>query len=231
MERFIGLDIGDRRIGIAVSDPLQITAQPLETYVRKGYGPDVAHIREIASHYDVKRIVCGLPKNMDGTEGFQSEKAKAFAAELEKAGFTILFQDERMTTIIAESALLEGNVSRNDRKGKVDMVAAAVILQSFLDAGTFRIQDDAEDAEEDDGTVSVTDEEGNTYDLYPVAEVTLHGRRYSLMNMLGEAEEENTDFLVLEHKTDEDGQEYLEDIVDEDILAAVYEAYLKQTDN
>ena len=81
-ERLIALDVGDRRIGIAVSDPLGITAQPVETYTRVGYGPDVRHIGEIAQRYATRQILCGLPRNMDGTEGFQVQKVRDFAAQL-----------------------------------------------------------------------------------------------------------------------------------------------------
>ena len=77
-ERIVALDIGDRRIGIAVSDPLGITAQPIETYTRIGYGPDVRHICEIAQQYETNRILSGLPLNMDGTRGFQTEKVAQF---------------------------------------------------------------------------------------------------------------------------------------------------------
>ena len=136
-KRIIALDVGDRRIGIAVSDPLGITAQPIETYTRIGYGPDSKHIAELAAKYDTDQILCGLPRNMDGTQGFQVEKVREFAGKLEEKGLVISYYDERMTTMIAEGALLEGNVRREDRKKKVDMVAAVMILQSYLDAKAF----------------------------------------------------------------------------------------------
>ena len=129
-ERIIALDVGDRRIGIAVSDPLGITAQPVETYTRVGYGPDVKRISQIAEQYDAKHILCGLPRNMDGSEGFQVDKVRQFAQQLENAGFTVSFYDERMTTMLAEGALLEANMRRENRKKKVDMIAAVMILQS-----------------------------------------------------------------------------------------------------
>ena len=73
-KRIVALDVGDRRIGIAVSDPLGITAQPIETYTRVGYGPDVKHIAAICAQYETDQILCGLPRNMDGTQGFQVER-------------------------------------------------------------------------------------------------------------------------------------------------------------
>ena len=115
-ERIVALDVGDRRIGIAVSDPLGVTAQPIETYTRIGYGPDSRHIAEIARRYETDRILCGLPLNMDGTQGFQTEKVREFAAQLEKAGLQVEFYDERMTTMLAESALLEADMRRENRE-------------------------------------------------------------------------------------------------------------------
>ena len=132
-ERIVALDVGDRRIGIAVSDPLGVTAQPIETYTRIGYGPDSRHIAEIARRYETDRILCGLPRNMDGSIGFQAQKVQALAEQLANAGLNIAFQDERLTTVTAERALIEGGMHRQERKGTVDKVAAAVILQQYLD--------------------------------------------------------------------------------------------------
>ena len=123
-KRIVALDVGDRRIGIAVSDPLGITAQPVETYTRVGYGPDVRHITGIAGRYETDQILCGLPRNMDGTQGFQADKVREFAAKLEEQGMTVSYYDERMTTMLAEGALLEANMRRADRKKKVDMICA-----------------------------------------------------------------------------------------------------------
>ena len=78
-ERIVALDVGDRRIGIAVSDPLGFTAQPVETYTRVGYVPDTRRIVQLAGQYETNRILCGLPLNMDGTQGFQTQKVREFA--------------------------------------------------------------------------------------------------------------------------------------------------------
>ncbi len=133
MQRLIGLDVGDRRIGVAVSDPLGITAQPVETYTRVGYGPDVRHFLALAERYETKRAVLGLPLNMDGTAGFQQEKVRAFAEKLGEAGFEIAFEDERLTTVYAERAMRMDNLDSRERRRSVDKVAAALILQSYLD--------------------------------------------------------------------------------------------------
>lgn len=133
--RVLALDIGDARIGIAVSDPTGTIASPVEVLHRVGWGPDVRRITELCRIYETQSILSGLPLNMDGSEGFQAQKVKQFCAQLEKAGLTVYYQDERLSTVVAEDALLEGNVSREGRKEVVDKIAAAVILQQWLDAG------------------------------------------------------------------------------------------------
>ena len=133
-ERIVCLDIGDVRIGVAVSDPTGTIATPVEVIKRVGWGPDTRKVREICDRYQTTRILSGLPLNMDGTEGFQAEKVRAFCAQLEKAGLTVIFQDERLSTVSAEDALIEGGVSRSGRKQVVDKVAASVILQQWLES-------------------------------------------------------------------------------------------------
>ena len=131
--RVLGLDVGDKRIGIALSDETGLIASPHSVYVRIGYGPDVKYIRRLCEDFSVSRIVCGLPRNMDGSEGFQAEKVRAFAEKLTEGGLNVEFQDERLSTVSAHQALIEGGMRRDARKGTVDKVAAAVILQQYLD--------------------------------------------------------------------------------------------------
>jgi len=132
-ERIICLDIGDVRIGVSVSDPTRTLASPLEVIRRIGWGPDTRKIRAICDRYETDLILSGLPLNMDGTEGFQAQKVRAFCEQLEKAGLRVIFQDERLSTVSAEDSLIEGGVSRAGRKQVVDKVAASVILQDWLD--------------------------------------------------------------------------------------------------
>ena len=131
-ERIVALDIGDVRIGVAVTDPTRTIASPVEVITRVGWGPDTRKIREICDRFETETVVSGLPLNMDGTEGFQAKKVRDLCAQLEKAGLTVFFQDERLSTVTAEDALLEGSLSRQERKGKVDKVAAAIILEQWL---------------------------------------------------------------------------------------------------
>ena len=132
-DRIVCLDIGDVRIGVAVSDPTGTIASPVETVHRVGWGPDTRRIKEICDRFETDLVLSGLPLNMDGSEGFQTEKVRAFCAQLEKAGLRIIFQDERLSTVAADEALIEGGVSRSGRKQLVDKVAAAVILQQYLE--------------------------------------------------------------------------------------------------
>ena len=133
-ERIVCLDIGDVRIGVAVSDPTGTIASPVEVIQRVGWGPDVKKIKSICDRYETNRILSGLPLNMDGSEGFQAGKVRDFCRQLEAAGMNVTFQDERLSTVSAEEALLEDGMSRQERKKKVDKVAASVILQQWLNS-------------------------------------------------------------------------------------------------
>ena len=132
----MALDIGEKRIGIAVSDPLGITAQGIETYHRTDdLEQDVAYLVKLASGYRPVKLVFGLPRNMDGSYGFQAQITREFAdAVLAKWDGDHAFQDERLTTASARRVLIEADVSRDKRKQVIDKVAAVVILQSYLDA-------------------------------------------------------------------------------------------------
>ncbi len=132
-ERIVCLDIGDVRIGVAVSDPTGTIASPVEVIHRIGWGPDTRKICEICARYETNRILSGLPLNMDGSEGFQAQKVRALCDRLVQSGLSVCFQDECLSTVAAEDALIEGGISRTGRKQLVDKVAASVILQQWLD--------------------------------------------------------------------------------------------------
>lgn len=135
MSRFIGLDVGDVRIGIAVSDLLMITAQGIETYTRKDVESDINHIKSLMEQYDAKTIICGLPKNMNGSLGEQALKVKEFAEVLkESTQAPLIYWDERLTTKSAQRTLLEADLSRKKRKKVVDKIAAVYILQAYMDS-------------------------------------------------------------------------------------------------
>ena len=137
-ERVLALDVGDRRIGIAVSDPLGWTAQGLENYTRRDddLQADIRHILEIAERYKPVRLLFGMPRNMDGSYGMQAQKVWAFAdAVLAEWDGDHDFYDERLTTMSAQRVLIDADLSRKRRKQVVDKLAAVIILQGYLDSG------------------------------------------------------------------------------------------------
>ncbi len=133
--RSLGLDVGTVTIGVAISDPLGMFAQPVRTLRRTGRKADVAELAELVREREVSRIIVGLPLRMDASEGDSAREARRMAEALGAAleGVTIVLQDERFSTAEAERALIEGNVRRSKRKQVIDQVAAVLILQSYLD--------------------------------------------------------------------------------------------------
>ncbi len=137
--RLLGLDVGDKTIGVAISDELGWTAQALEVIQRKSLSQDIKRIKEILNEYQVDEIVIGLPKNMNGKEGEQAKKVREFLEKLKgRVKLPIRTWDERFTTAAAERTLLEGDLSRAKRKKIIDKVAAQVILQGYLDISDFQ---------------------------------------------------------------------------------------------
>jgi len=134
--RIMALDIGERRIGVAVSDLLRITAQGVTTYVRakENLKEDIEGIWKLIKEYEATELVVGLPKNMNNTLGFKAQEVQDFVAALTKyEDIKVTWVDERLTTVSAERALLEADVSRKKRKDVIDKMAAVIILQSYLD--------------------------------------------------------------------------------------------------
>jgi putative Holliday junction resolvase len=133
--RHLGLDVGDVRVGVAISDETATVATGLPTIERVGPRKDVKAIAALVRERSVARLVVGLPKRLDGSVGPQGEKVLAFAEDLKRSvGVPVAMWDERFTTALAEKAFLEGGVKRRDRKANIDRAAATLILQSYLDA-------------------------------------------------------------------------------------------------
>ena len=133
--RVIGLDVGDARIGIAISDPLRITAAGLETIQRKNMQIDVAAIADLAKRHGAVEIVIGLPVNMDGSEGGQAQKVQSFGRKLARAsGLPIIYEDEWLSTVSAIRSLSIQGVKTGHNRDLVDRQAAAIILQRYLDS-------------------------------------------------------------------------------------------------
>ena len=131
--RILGIDYGDSRVGIAVSDPLGITAQGVRTIKNKGFERLLVDLGEILNEYNPVKIVLGLPKNMDGTEGFRVDETLKFKSELEKIYHgEIVLWDERLSTISATSILNATNTRGADRKKVLDTVSACIILENYM---------------------------------------------------------------------------------------------------
>ena len=138
--RWMGLDIGDKTIGVAVSDPLFISAQGVTTVERIGIKKDTSRLIEMIKEYEVDTVVSGLPLMLDGSDSPQTEKVREFVTRLENKArssglkLSFVFQDERFTTKIAENVLIEAKKKKKKRKTIIDRQAAVIILQSYMDA-------------------------------------------------------------------------------------------------
>ena len=136
--RILGLDFGSKTVGVAVSDPLLITAQGLEIIRRDSENKirkTLQRIEELVKEYEVERIVLGYPKNMNGTDGDRAEKSLEFKETLERrTGVPVIMWDERLTTVTADKVMMESGIRRENRKDYVDEIAAMVILQNYLES-------------------------------------------------------------------------------------------------
>ncbi len=242
--RVICLDIGEKRIGVAVTDPLDITAQAVETIWTKGFSKDAARVLELCRQYETDRVLCGMPLNMDGSAGFQSERIRAFAEYLAGLGLKIRFQDERLTTRQARGVLLEADVRRSKRKDYIDQLAATYILQSFMDAGGWREEEPGriclrgvwhmtenmnQDMDMDrEDVVELVDEEGNAVRFEHLMTLEHGGKPYICLVPLDPMEDVGEDELViLRIETDAEGNDVYATVEDEDELDAVFEKYLE----
>ncbi len=240
--RVICLDVGEKRIGVAVSDLLDLTAQGVETIWTRGFERDAERVVALCKQYETNRVLCGLPRNMDGTEGFQAGRVRQFAQRLTEQGLNVRFEDERLTTKLATSLLIEGDVRRQKRRDVVDKLAATYILQSFLDRGGWR--DEAHknylrsvyhmsennhelDMERED-IVQLVDEDGNEVDFEHLMTLEHKGRTYICLVPVEPMEDvEEDELVILRIETDEDGNDYYTSIDDDAELDEVFEKYLE----
>ena len=246
MSRVLGLDVGDRRIGVALSDEGQLIASPLTVIQSVGWGPDSREILRLMREHGADLIVCGLPRNMDGSEGFQAEKVRRFMQVLIDQGVPVAWMDERLTTVSAQRALIEGGVRREDRKKSVDKVAAAVILQAWLDnernaketetmandEEILRPDQEPEDEEVPD-IVELTDEDGNTTNFEYITTIDHEGALYIAMMPI--EDEENADdedgyVVFMKIEQDEQGEDYYVSIDDDGLVDILFEKLTQMLD-
>ena len=246
MARLLGLDIGDRRIGLALSDETELIASPHSVYQRIGWGPDSLYFLSLAQELNVAYIVAGLPLNMDGSMGSQAQKARDFCAQLERKGLKVEYIDERLTTKSAEMALIEGGMRRQDRKDTVDKVAAALILQSYLDMKrrpkpqqhqeetdmdeNKDLTPEFEEEEEFDNIVELTDEDGVTTAFEYQATIELDGAEYVVLMAPEEDEDDEEGSVVIMKIEEQDGEDVYVSVDDDDVAQKVFDLFLEYLD-
>lgn len=136
MGRILGIDFGTRRVGAAVSDPRRSIASPLEVYLRRDPTQDAKHYRTLIEENEVERIVIGMPVHLNGREGASASLARTWGDWLTSVtGVPVVFYDERYTTVDAEDSMISAGLKRSKRKGLIDMLAARILLQNYLDDG------------------------------------------------------------------------------------------------
>ncbi|HYB98175.1 MAG TPA: Holliday junction resolvase RuvX [Candidatus Limnocylindrales bacterium] len=133
--RLAALDVGDKRIGVAVSDPLRLIAQPVGVVQRRGAKADCSAILALLAEHQIEKVIVGLPLSMAGSEGEQADRVRHFAERFQnETGLEVVYQDERLTTLQGQRMLVQAGVRRERRRQVVDKVAAALILQAYLDS-------------------------------------------------------------------------------------------------
>ncbi len=232
-ERIVCLDIGDARIGVAVSDETRLIATPIDTIYRVGWGPDTKKVVAICQQYNTTEVLSGWPLNMDGTAGFQSEKVKNFCQQLEKAGLTVYYQDERLTTVTATNALIEGNMHRAERKHNVDKVAAAVILQQWLDTNrnaALKEHEEEKTMEMNENIIELIDDEtGTAVQFMHLATIEHEGELYIAVTEADAAEDEECGVFFMQIIA-EDGEDSYTPVEDEEMQEALFNKFLAMMD-
>ena len=234
-KRVLALDIGDKRIGVAVSDPFNEYAMPCDTYFRtRDFQTDVAAVAKIAYDKGVGVIVCGLPVNFDGTDSVQTEKTQRFIDALkEKTQLPIVTEDERFTTMQARDTQIAGGVRREDRKKSIDSIAAAFILEGYLAAQKKKAK--AEEGEkkmseelyeeglgEEEGIVYLVDDEGNEEAYIAVDSVEYKGAEYCVLRKAyPETQDEEDEVVIFLMQADGDDVQLLP-VEDDALLDEVF---------
>lgn len=240
------LDIGDKRIGVAVSDPFNTYSLPVKTYNRKNLKTDLLEISALAKEKGATALVCGLPVNFDGTPSIQTEKANFFIEKLKEAtGLTVYSVDERCSTCEAEDILISQGMDRAERKRYVDSLAAASILQGFLNDknknSKENIMSDKEkklcdcgcehedcDCEFEDEIVELTTDDGKKLKFFFVGTIEYKGKNYSAFEPAEEIEGiSEDDLIIFELSGDDEETADLLPVEDEKLLDEVFEEFCK----
>ena len=238
-KRAIAFDIGDKRIGVAVSDPFNEYAMPCETYFRtRNFENDVQAIAKIAQERGVGVIVCGLPFNFDGTESIQTEKTQRFIDALkEKTDLPIEIEDERFTTMQARETQIMGGIKRDDRKKTIDSIAASYILESYLQRQKHKQTEEKKSMQEnefyedEERIIELEADDGTVERLYHIATIEYKGGMYCCFQKAEPESEEEEDEVVIFALKGEGEDAVLEPIDDEQILDEVFAEFCHQYEN
>ncbi len=244
--RIVAFDVGDKRIGVAYSDPFGSYAVPGETYFRTGnFSADVKAVAAIAKLRNAQAIVCGLPLNADGTESVQTQKTRRFAEALKaETAIPVAFEDERYTTLAARRDLVASGVSakRDKRKKAVDSLAATYILEAYLaeikrerEHMSTEMKEESNDYE-DENIVELVDDDGNTFRFEHLLTFEYRNEWYVALTQIdgenaeevAEDEDDEGEEVAIYHLVGEGEDEHLETIEDDELLDEVFAEFTAQ---
>ena len=235
-KRAIAFDIGDKRIGVAISDPFNEYAMPCETYFRtKSFQTDVEAIARIAKERGVGVIVCGMPVNYDGTESVQTVKTRDFVEALrQKTELPIELEDERFTTMQARETQMMGGVKRENRKKTVDSIAASYILESYLSRQKIKEKEKMKQEEmneimdEEERIIELEDEEGNAEKFLHIGTIEYRGEWYCFFQKAEPETEEEEDEVVMFRLEGPEDDRRLCTLDDEQLMDEVFAEFCHQ---
>ncbi len=240
-KRVIAFDIGNKRIGVAISDPFNEYAMPCETYARtRNIDVDAEALAKLAKEKGVGTIVCGMPFQYDGSEGIQTSKTREFIEYLrEKTDLPIELEDERFTTMQAKETQIMGGIKCADRKKTIDSIAASYILESYLirqktknkrmEEQTMNKEMENEVYENDDNRIIPFEtEDGGVENLYHIATIEYNGEMYCCFQHAEPETEEEEDEIIIFALKGEGENATLESVEDENILDGVFEEFCRQ---
>lgn len=226
----IAIDYGNKRIGLAKSDPLGILAQGLTTIQwNRDLEKPLKEIEDIVREYKVELIILGLPLNMDDTEGEKAQEVREFARALKnRVGVDIIFYDERLSTVEAHEIMHKQGRKTGHNKEKIDMIAACVILQSYLDLSDKRKGDLEKMEEERDDVIVLEDEDGNPVEMVVLEMLNHEDKTYVLLQSVDEDDE---DSYIFEYEEENEDDVMLLSIEDEDLLDKLFDLFIDKMDS
>lgn len=237
-KRAIAFDIGDKRIGVAISDPFNEYAMPCETYVRtRNIDDDARAIVKLAKEKNAGVIVCGMPFNFDGTESIQTVKTREFIEYLrERTDLPIELEDERFTTMQARETQIMGGIKREDRKKTIDSIAASYILESYLSRQKIKnkkaeelvMSNENEIYEEEDRIFELEADDGTIEKLYHIATIEYRGDMYCCFQKAEPESEEEEDEVIIFALQGEGDDALLVPLEDEQLLDEVFAEFCHQ---